>query len=75
MKTRRIFSLILTLALLLALAPAVSAADLSYDVQGGKIYFDASTGTITKADESVTAADIPSEIYGVPVTAHRGICI
>ena len=69
MKTRRFLSLILALTLCFALAVPASAADLTYAVTGGSIYFDANTGTITGCDSTVTRADIPSEIYGVPVTA------
>lgn len=69
MKARRLLTLVLTLALALALSIPAQAADLTYDVPGGKLYFDAATGTITRSDETVTEADIPAEIYGVPVTA------
>ena len=68
-KTRRFVSLVLTLALCLGMAVTAQAASLSYEVEGGKIYFNANTGTITGADLSVTRVDIPAEIYGVPVTA------
>ena len=68
-KTRRLLSLVLTLALCLGMAVTAQAASLSYEVEGGKIYFNANTGTITGADLSVTQVDIPAEIYGVPVTA------
>ncbi len=40
---------------------------ISYAVEGGNIYFDKSTGFITGADKSITAANIPSEIDGVAV--------
>lgn len=36
-------------------------------VEGGAIYFDKETGTITDCDVSVTKADIPEEIDGVKV--------
>ena len=52
----------------LSVRPAY-AADLAYEIPGGKLYFDAQTGTITSSDKTVTEADIPVEIYGVPVTA------
>lgn len=45
----------------------VSSTDIMYKVEGGYIYFDESTGTITDCDESVTEAVIPSEINGVSV--------
>ncbi len=41
----------------------------AYPVEGGNIYFDKSTGTITSCDGSVVCADIPSEINGVRVTS------
>lgn len=68
-KTRRFVSLVLTLALCLGMAVTAQAASLSYEVEGGKIYFNANTGTITGCDLSASRVDIPSEIYGVPVTA------
>ena len=69
MKANRVLSLALALILSLALAAPASAVDLTYEVTGGKLSFDAETGTITKCDATVTNAVIPSEIYGVPVTA------
>ncbi len=69
MKMRRLLSLALALTLSLALAATAQAADLTYAVTGGNLYFDAGTGTITDCDTTVTAANIPTEIYGVPVTA------
>ncbi len=39
-----------------------------YPVEGGCLYFDKETGIITGCDESVTAAEIPDEIEGIPVT-------
>ena len=69
MKIRRLVSLMMALMLAIALAVPASAADLTYDVPGGKLYFDASTGTITRSDDTITEADIPAEINGIPVTA------
>ena len=40
-----------------------------YNVSGGTITFDKSTGTIVSADKTVTEAVIPAEIEGVKVTA------
>ncbi len=67
---KRIFSLLLALALLCALLPAgtVRAAETAYAVTGGNIYFDPETGTVTDCDSSVTAAVIPETIEGVAVT-------
>ena len=50
---------------------SASSTDYKYEVEGGYIYFDESTGSITDCDESVTAAVIPSEINGVKVTDIR----
>ena len=68
---RKILSILLTLALLCGLFPAsvltasaYSDTDIAYPVEGGNIYFDKETGTITDCDESVTKADIPVEIAG-----------
>lgn len=38
-------------------------------IEGGQITFDTSTGTITKAQSSITSANIPEEINGVTVKA------
>lgn len=75
-KKRTLISLLLVLCLCLGMSPLfathASAADLTYEVTGGKLYFDATTGTITKDDKTITEADIPAEIYGVPVTTIHG---
>ena len=52
-----------------ALLAAPRAGRVSYPAEGGNLYFDPETGTITDCDESVARADIPSEIGGVSVTA------
>ncbi len=52
-----------------AFAGSHSSTDVTYAVEGGNIYFDPNTGTITDCDSSVTAAVIPSEIDGIKVTA------
>lgn len=44
-----------------------SSTDVKYKVDGGYIYFDEATRTITSADASVTSVTIPSEINGVAV--------
>ena len=46
-----------------------SAEDVKYPVDGGYIYFDSETGTITGADNNLKVLDIPAEINGVSVTA------
>ncbi|ONI46058.1 hypothetical protein AN641_02485 [Candidatus Epulonipiscioides gigas] len=38
-------------------------------IEGGKIKFDEETGTILRAEETITAANIPAQINSVPVTA------
>ena len=45
-----------------------SAEEVKYPVDGGYIYFDPETGTITGASQYVTVIDIPAEINGVEVT-------
>lgn len=72
---KKILSLILVLVLVMSLAPSALAIngeewdedDVPYQVEGGNIYFDLATGTVTGADEQITAADIPEEINGVKV--------
>ena len=73
---KRILSALLVLCMLCALLPmglsavqAYSGTGVAYPVEGGNIYFDKETGTITGCDESVTTADIPAEIDGVAVTS------
>lgn len=68
---KRIFSLAATLAMIISLIPLAYAATYDYPVEGGNLKFDPSTGTITDCDTSVYSADIPSEIYGVPVVAIK----
>ena len=43
--------------------------DIEYPVEGGNLYFDEKTGTITGCDTSVTEAVIPDKINGVEVTS------
>lgn len=65
---KKLLSILLALVLCLGLLPvSSSAADVSYPVTGGNLLFDPATGTITGCDDSVTSAEIPSAIYGVPV--------
>ena len=73
---RRILSILLLAALVIGLLPQgmlfVSAGgaedSVVYPVEGGNLYFDEKTGTITSCNKTVTKADIPAEINGVPVT-------
>ena len=47
---------------------ALSSDELvTYPVEGGNLYFDPATGTITDCDETVTAANIPNSIDSVIV--------
>lgn len=73
-KAKRILSILLICCLSAGLLPLSALAlsndtDITYAVEGGNIYFDAETGTITYCDASVTVANIPSEINGVSVTS------
>ena len=73
---RRILSILLLAAMMIGLLPqgilsvsAYSETDIAYPVEGGNLYFDKATGTITDCDNSVTGADIPAQIDGVTVTS------
>lgn len=66
---RQMDSLVLFLAMALMLAAPAYAEIYDYEVENGKLKFDAATGTITDCSTTVSSVDIPSEIYGVPVTA------
>ena len=73
---RNILCILLLAALVIGLLPqgtlsvnAYSDTDIAYTVEGGNLYFDKETGTITGCDESVTKADIPAKIDGVAVTS------
>ena len=72
---RKMLSILLLAALVIALLPQgillVSAdgdGGIVYPVEGGNLYFDKDAGMITSCDKTVTKADIPAEINGVPVT-------
>ncbi len=69
MKKYLVLALMLILAVCIIPAPDAQAADISYPVVGGNIYFDEATGTITECSDGVIEADIPAEINGVAVTA------
>ena len=73
---RTLFSLLLICALALGIFPmqrltacAYSETNIVYAVEGGNLYFDPNTGTITDCDSTVTMAQIPTAINGVAVTA------
>ena len=72
---RKILCILLLAAMMIGLLPqgilsvsAYSETDIAYPVEGGNLYFDKATGTITDCDNSVTGADIPAQIDGVAVT-------
>ena len=52
-----------------SLAVPVSAETVKYPVDGGYIYFNPATGTVTGCTGKVNNLDIPSSINGVSVTA------
>lgn len=45
-----------------------SSTDTKHEIEGGYIYFNESTGTITYCDKSVISVEIPSKINGISVT-------
>ena len=70
---KKLFSALLAVVLALTLLPATALAwhadnDWVYEVNGGNLYFNPSTGAITGADDEVTMVQIPSQIDGIPVT-------
>lgn len=60
-------------AMVWGIAPPVAfaASTVRYAVEGGNIYFDTKTGTITKCDKNVTSAVIPEQIQGKKVTSIK----
>lgn len=71
-KVKRVLCMLLVCCLVVGLFPisamaAASDTDIAYPVEGGNIYFDASTGEITDCDYDVTGANIPLQINGVAV--------
>lgn len=72
MKLRRLaLCLVLALTVLILCVPvsAGTGERIAYPVEGGNLYFDPNSGTITDCDHSVSAAVIPQEIGGVAVTS------
>ncbi len=47
----------------------MASSKVKIDTEGGKVYFDPTTGMITGADKTVTSVVIPATIEGVPVTS------
>lgn len=66
---KRLYSLALSLAMVLVMAAPAHALIYEYELENGFLKFDASTGTITDCHTALTSVEIPSEVYGVPVTA------
>lgn len=66
---KRVYSLALSLAMALILAVPAHAEIYDYETGSGNLRFDAATGTIIDCSSSVRSVSIPSDIYGVPVTA------
>ena len=63
---KQLLSSLLVFAMVWNIAPTVAFAAnddnlVTYKVEGGNIYFDTSTGTVTKSDKSVTTANIPTQ--------------
>ena len=50
---------------------APRAGSVSYPVEGGNLYFDPETGTVTGCDETVTSADIPGGVTSIGNSAFR----
>lgn len=74
---KQLLSSLLVFAMVWSIAPTVAFAAnddniVTYDVEGGNIYFDTSTGTVTKSDKSVTTANIPAQIANTNVK-HIGM--
>ena len=54
---KRILSLLLVLLMVVSLVPVAALAEddvVAYEVTGGNIYFDKTTGTVTSCDPEVT---------------------
>ena len=61
--------------MVVTLVPTAAMAEddvVAYEVTGGNIYFDKTTGTVTSCNLEVTEANIPSEIDGVAVKSIDG---
>ncbi len=66
---KRVIQVVMVACLMVLMVTAAGAAEVTHPVEGGNIYFDTATGTVTDCDTSVTKAVIPAEIEGVAVTA------
>lgn len=68
---KAILSVLSIMLLLCALSFSVDAAsetDVPYGVEGGNLYFDKESGTITDCDETVISATIPDRIDGIKIS-------
>ncbi len=63
------FCVVLALLLLPLAASRAEASEtvVAYEAEGGNLYFDTATGTITGCDDTVTVADIPETIEDAAV--------
>lgn len=73
-RLKQVVSSLLVCAMVTSIAPTVAFAAnddniVTYTVEGGNIYFDTSTGTVTDSDVSITGATIPAQINGTNVTS------
>ena len=67
---KRLLSILLAMCMALALLPGTAqAAYIEYPATGGNIRFDPETRSLTYCRNTVTAATIPTEINGSPVTS------
>lgn len=68
---KKIFAVILVIAMTMGLVTTSWALESAYKVPGGTIYFNAETGAITgyEAEDYGAELVIPSEINGVKVTS------
>ena len=71
---KKLTSFLLCTVLLLSMLSVIGVSayeeePVSYPMGDGEVYFDPATGTVTGWNGSITLAQIPEEIGGVPVTA------
>ena len=73
-----LFILLITLFVSASIVSAhtenVQATDVKYKAEGGYLYFNKETGTVSGADETVIKASIPEEIAGHKVTTIGAGC-
>ena len=66
--TFSLFMLTVVIMIAVILTTPVSAEEIKYEVEGGYIYFDTETNSITNCDESVINVNIPAKIKGISVS-------